>query len=290
MRWLGTFSAAGACLAAAAAAQSFDISPATVYQGETLKLRAQERAVSARFDGRMIRLFPREGDTWFGLMPVPVLAKPGGYPLEFFDKDGAVIYKIVIIVRNARYGKQNIVIAKALSELRPSPGEKETVDAFRSQVTPARYWQEPLQLPVPGCTTSPFGVQRLHNGKPTGDFHAGIDQRASAGSPVHAIAAGDVKIVQPFNLRGGTVAIDHGQGLESIYLHMSRFAVKEGEHVLAGEVIGYVGSTGRSTAPHLHWTIYVQGEPVDPNQWVHLDPCRPPAAKSHSSAVRRSSP
>jgi murein DD-endopeptidase MepM/ murein hydrolase activator NlpD len=71
---------------------------------------------------------------------------------------------------------------------------------------------------------------------------------------------------------------------------MSQFAVKEGDHVSPGEVIGYVGSTGRSTAPHLHWSIYVQGEPVDPNQWVHLNPCRRPAAKVHSSPSHRASP
>jgi murein DD-endopeptidase MepM/ murein hydrolase activator NlpD len=121
--------------------------------------------------------------------------------------------------------------------------------------------------------TSLFGVTRYHNGKPTGDYHAGIDQRAAAGSPIHAIAAGVVKIVQLYNLRGGTVAVDHGQGLESIYLHMSKFAVKEGDVVERGDVIGFVGATGRATGPHLHWTIYANGEAVNPLQWVHTVSC-----------------
>ncbi len=266
-------------LAITARSEDFTVSPALIRQGETLKLSAEAAAVSARFCDRTIRLFPQQDGANFGLMPVPVLQKPGQYPLEFLDKDGAVLHRQLILIRNAHYGKQNIVIAKALSELRPSPGEMETVSAFRHELTPVRYWQEPLEAPVPGCLTSPFGVQRLHNGKPTGDFHAGVDQRAPADSPVHAVAAGEVKIVRPFNLRGGTVALDHGEGLESIYLHMSHFAVKEGDHVSRGEVIGYVGSTGRSTAPHLHWTLYVQGEPVTPLQWMHLEPC--PAAPPH---------
>jgi murein DD-endopeptidase MepM/ murein hydrolase activator NlpD len=79
--------------------------------------------------------------------------------------------------------------------------------------------------------------------------------------------------VQQFSLHGGTVAIDHGQGLESMYLHMSKFEAKEGQAVKKGDVIGYVGSTGRSTGPHLHWALYVYGEPVSPLQWVHLKPC-----------------
>jgi murein DD-endopeptidase MepM/ murein hydrolase activator NlpD len=113
-------------------------------------------------------------------------------------------------------------------------------------------------------------VQRFFNGKPTGDFHAGLDQRGAAGTPIHAVAAGVVRIVRDFSLRGGTVAIDHGQGVESIYMHMSKTAAKEGEHVSAGDVIGYVGATGRANGPHLHWTLYVNGVPVNPVQWVKV--------------------
>jgi murein DD-endopeptidase MepM/ murein hydrolase activator NlpD len=125
----------------------------------------------------------------------------------------------------------------------------------------------------------PFGVQRLYNGKPSGTYHGGVDQRSPAGRPVRAAADGVVKIVQAWNIHGGTVGIDHGQGLESMYLHMSRFAAKEGAAVKKGDVIGYVGSTGRSTAPHLHWSLYANGVPVDPRQWVPLKACAAGGAK-----------
>jgi murein DD-endopeptidase MepM/ murein hydrolase activator NlpD len=85
--------------------------------------------------------------------------------------------------------------------------------------------------------------------------------------------------VKAWNIHGNTVGIDHGQGVESIYLHLSRFAVAEGAQVARGDVIGYAGSTGRSTAPHLHWSVYVNGVPVDPAQWVSLKPCATVAAK-----------
>ncbi len=216
-----------------------------------------------------------------GLMPVAVLAKPGTYELEWLDAQGASIHQAQINIANAHYATQNVVLTKALSNLKSTPDERETVAAFLKETSPLRYWQEPLEAPLPGCITSPFGVMRLHNGKPTGEYHAGLDQRGELGSPIHAVAGGMVKIVRQFSLRGGTVAIDHGQGLESIYLHMSRFAVEEGQHVKEGDVIGYVGSTGRSTGPHLHWTLYANSDPINPLQWVHLTPCQG-ATKPHA--------
>jgi murein DD-endopeptidase MepM/ murein hydrolase activator NlpD len=126
---------------------------------------------------------------------------------------------------------------------------------------------------------SPFGVKRLHNGKPTGEFHGGVDQRAAAGSPIRAAAAGEVKIAQPFTVLGGTVAIDHGQGLETMYLHMSKIAAQPGARVNKGDVIGYVGATGRANGPHLHWLIDVNGVPVNPRQWVTLSVCGVAAPK-----------
>lgn len=264
-------------LAVSAWGQTFSVTPPAPRQGETLKVVGDKSAHRARLHGRTIALFLQEDGNALGLMPVPVLEKPGVYPLEFLDEKGGVLHTEQITVKDAHYLKQNVVMAPSIAALKPSPGEQDTVHAFMKEVSSTRYWQEPLTPPEPGCLTSPFGVMRLQNGKPTGDFHAGVDQRGAAGTPIHPVAAGVVKIVKPYNLRGGTVAIDHGQGLESIYLHMSSFAAKEGEHVTPESVIGYVGTTGRSTGPHVHWTIYVHGEAVDPNQWMTLKNCPAPA-------------
>jgi murein DD-endopeptidase MepM/ murein hydrolase activator NlpD len=190
-------------------------------------------------------------------------------------------------VLDAHFPKQNVVIEQSLAELKPSPGETDTVTAFRNAVSEVRYWSEPLALPVRGCMTSPFGVQRYMNGKPTGGFHGGLDQRSRAGTPVHAVEGGTVKIVREWNLHGRTVGIDHGQGLESMYLHMSKVAVEEGATVKKGDVVGYVGSTGRSTAPHLHWSLYVNGVTVNPRDWVQTAGCqvakKAPAKSAHGS-------
>jgi murein DD-endopeptidase MepM/ murein hydrolase activator NlpD len=247
-------------------------------QGALLIVKS-DTAERARLLEKTITLFPAANpdQAKLALMPVPTLTKPGDYKIEFLDKAGAVIHSEPLKVIDAHYTKQNITIEKAVAELKPSPGEQQKVGAFRDAVSPERHWDWPLKLslPIPGCMTSPFGSQRLQNGKPTGDFHAGLDQRGTAGTPIKGIAAGTVKVAQQFNLRGGTVGVDHGQGLTSIYMHMSKVAAVEGSHVEQGDVIGYVGSTGRSTGPHLHWTLYAEGIPVNPRQWVTVSPCPP---------------
>ena len=243
-----------------------------IRQGDTLRLE-HPSAPSARLAGRTVKLFLQPSGPASGLMPIPANLKPGLYSLEYLDPNGTVVSRTPLTVRSGRFLTQNIVISKSLSELRPAPGEQEAVNAFRNTVTGTRFWTEPFTTPVPGCMTSPFGVRRLHNGKPTGDYHAGLDQRGSTGTPIRSITGGTVHIARMLTLRGGTVAIDHGQGLASIYMHMSAVSAVEGSVVKAGDVIGAVGSTGRSTAPHLHWTLYVHGVPVNPLQWVKTPRC-----------------
>jgi len=272
----------------------FGFTPAQIRQGETLKLHAVKPAVRARMNGVTIPLFPDTESRVSGLMPVGVEDAPGDYQLEFLDEAGALVHQLPVSVHDAHYPKQNIVIAPELSHLRATSEEAATVRAFLTSVSDTRYWEDALHAPVPGCMNSPFGASRLHNGKPTGDYHGGVDQRGPMGTPIHAAATGTVRISHMFQLRGGTVAIDHGQGLETIYMHMSRFAAKEGQLVHAGEVIGYVGSTGRATGPHLHWSLYANGHAVSPNQWVKLTPCgaaprqkrRPAAKKTATSSLR----
>jgi murein DD-endopeptidase MepM/ murein hydrolase activator NlpD len=264
--------------AALAYAAPLEITPAVVRQGETVRVIASAGAVHVRINGRTSKLFPHESGT-FGLLAVPVLETPGKYTVEVLDQGGTVIESGTITVRDAHYPTQNVVLNQKLSELKPSPGETEKAAAFRSLVSDVRFWKEPFVPPVPGCMTSRFGVRRFRNGKPTGEYHGGLDLRAREGQPVRATTGGTIAIAEQFSLRGGTVGIDHGQGLTSMYLHMSKVEAAEGAKVQAGDVIGYAGSTGRSTAPHLHWSINVNGIPVSPQQWVSINSCYSPVKK-----------
>jgi murein DD-endopeptidase MepM/ murein hydrolase activator NlpD len=253
-------------------AQTFAVKPARIRQGETLRLTADGSAEAARLGKRKVPLYA-DGQSKTGLMPIGIGAKPGTYTVEFLDSQNSVLDKTTFIVIDAHYPKQNVVLPKAIAGLKSSPEERENVNAFRAEESPERLWQEPLHPPIPGCMTSLFGVERYINGKPTGDYHAGIDQRGAAGTHIHAVADGIVRLAAQYELRGGTVAVDHGQGMTSIYLHMSKVLAKPGDRVTTTDTLGLVGSTGRSTAPHLHWTLYVHGEPVNPNQWIRNVPC-----------------
>ncbi|MBS1877697.1 MAG: M23 family metallopeptidase [Acidobacteria bacterium] len=270
-------------LLAAIRGQDVHVAPTVVPQGGVMRIEG--KAASARMDGRSIRIFPQAAGEPLGLMPVGAIANPGPYQLEVLDNAGKTLRTIPITVRDARFPKQNIALSPQIEQLRPAPGDDEAAAAFRRIVTDPRHWQEPFERPVPGCMSSPYGVARLHNGKLTGAYHGGLDQHAPAGQPIRAIAAGTVRLVRPFQLMGNTVGVDHGQGVESMYLHLSKFAVADGASVNKGDVVGYVGATGRATGPHLHWSIYVNGIAVNPSGWVTVKPCAaaPPRAKKRSA-------
>ena len=255
-------------LTGAASAQSYQVAPNPIRQGDTLHITGTGEALQARLSDRTIRLFQQKDGASWGLMPIPVLKEPGDYKLELLGKDGVTLQSVDITVRDAHFATQNVVLSKAVTELKATPEDVDVMKAFRAEVLDTRYWDEPFGPPLPGCLTSPFGVQRKNNGKLTGDYHAGFDQRGKEGDPIRAIASGVVKVARPLQLQGGTVAINHGQGLQSIYMHMSKVEATEGSTVQKGDVIGYVGHTGRANGPHLHWSVYANGVPVNPGQWV----------------------
>lgn len=222
-----------------------------------------------------VRLFPAPDGTRHGLVPVNHNVAPGEYKLTLRGPDGKPVHTATVQVLDARFLTQNILATRAMKSLKPAPGEMETMRAFQTSVTEQNLREENFAPPVTSCVNSPFGVTRLHNGKPTGNYHRGLDQASRAGAPIHAAASGRVKVARMWTMHGGTVGIDHGQGLTSHYLHMSRVIAKEGQLVRQGDVIGLVGSTGFATGPHLHWGIYLFSVPLNPRLWVpELKSCR----------------
>ena len=248
-------------------AQTFEL-PATAKQGGVIRVGGPAAAAAARMGDRKVRLFPQTDGGALGLMPIPADQKPASYRVELLDEKGAVLSTSEVAVIDAHFRKQNVVIEQNVAGLQASPGESESAMSFRQAVSEVRYWSEPLAVPVRGCMTSPYGVQRYLNGKPTGNIHAGLDQRAPMGTPVRAVADGVVKIVREWNVHGHTIGIDHGQGLYVPTFVSLRGSGRSNRE--KGDVIGYSGTTGRSNAPHLHWTLYVNGVPVNPLEWVKV--------------------
>lgn len=262
-------------------------SPLSVRQGEVLRF-----STNASFAHVLDRKFPIYDGT--ALIPSAVIDKPGDYPLELLSKDGKILETRTLTVLDAHYLTQNVALSKEVVELKPSPGEMETVNAVKKLETPVKHWSEPFLAPVPGCMNSPFGVQRYQNGKPTGNYHAGVDQRGPTGRPIAAAAAGTVRMVRSYNMHGNVVGVDHGQGVVTLYLHMSKIAAHEGDEVKAGDILGYVGMTGRANGPHLHWSLYVHSIAVNPTKWAPLTACagaaptkKPPLRKRPASVTKR---
>ena len=179
---------------------------------------------------------------------------------------------ISVKVRDRKFPVQRITLPHGKAGVDATEYELKRVKELKALQTLEKYWNGAFLAPNAGRTSTKYGVRRYYNGEFAKDYyHRGQDYAGGEGSRVIAPAAGRVALVgtvsQGFRVHGNVVGIDHGQGVVSIFMHLSRINVKEGDFVQAGQKIGAVGSTGASTGPHLHWGLYVNGQSVDPLPW-----------------------
>ncbi len=203
-------------------------------------------------------------------IPTTPLEKPGKITVRVLGADQE--QNLLILVGDRTFPVQHINLPPGKAGLEATEHELKLVAAFKALKTPQKYWSGVFIKPNTGPITTIYGVRRYYNGKFAKDYyHRGIDYAGAAGSPVVAPAGGRVALVgrvsEGFRVHGNVVGIDHGQGVTSIFMHLSRINVKEGDVVQPGQVIGAVGSTGAATGPHLHWGLYVNGQSVDPVPW-----------------------
>lgn len=176
---------------------------------------------------------------------------------------------IAFEVRQRTFKEQRITIAnERLVNPRPADlarhrRERAEQDAAYALRTPPRPALAPFLRPLAGPISSEFGFRRVFNGQPRAR-HSGLDIAAPVGTPVRAPAPGTVAAVGDYFFNGNTVLLDHGGGLVTMYCHLQTTAVKPGEVLARGDELGTVGTTGRATGPHLHWTVSLQGVRVDP--------------------------
>jgi len=149
------------------------------------------------------------------------------------------------------------------------PGELAQIAAARGRVSASDGWLQAFAWPVRGRISGVFGSQRIYAGEP-GAPHNGVDIAGPTGTAVAAPADGVVILAaaSPFTLEGNLLMIDHGMGLNSAFLHLSRIDVKLGDRVVRGQRIGAIGRTGRATGPHLHWGMKWHDERIDPQTLV----------------------
>lgn len=230
----------------------------------------------------------KEGDKWtiLALQGVSLACEPGNFPLSATIVTPLKEFRITsnITVTSKEYPKQHITLPASMvtpdeTALARIRHENTMIGEVLSIISPVQYWWPEFTRPVPGTISSPFGLQRILNGKPRAP-HRGVDFRGALGTPVGSWSAGIVLLTAEHYFGGRSVYIDHGLGVISSYLHLSEILVAPGEFVVPGQSIGLLGSTGRSTAPHLHFGLSILGQWVNPLLLLKSpEPVKPTAKK-----------
>lgn len=220
-------------------------------------------APQARYQGKPVLVVKEEGRRWIAIVGIPLTVKPGQQQIEANGQ------ALVFAVGAKHYREQRITL-KNQEQVSPSAKNLARIERELAEQTSA-YQQfsarQPSNLlfdkPVNGPLSSPFGLRRFFNGEERNP-HSGLDFAARTGTPIKAPAAGKVILVGDYFFNGKTVFIDHGQGLISMFCHLSQVDVKVGDEVARGAAVGKVGATGRATGPHLHWNVSLNDARVDP--------------------------
>ena len=237
-----------------------------------LKAPTKVRAISGLWMGHTVSFFrSTTNKEWYGLAAISVTAKAGVYELRVTETlaDGKTVELIrKMPVTSAAYPRIMVKVAKKFTQ--PSPDQLTAISADKNlkgkvfeTVTNERLWSGQFMAPVSDPVSDIFGTARVFNDQ-VQSRHQGLDFAAPPGTEVHAINNGVVILARPMFFEGNCVVIDHGQGLLSLYLHLSAFKVKEGEQVHTGQTVALSGGTGRATGPHLHLAVRWQGIYLSP--------------------------
>ena len=189
------------------------------------------------------------------------------YSFEIKNKDGAVLREIRINIVQKNFRTQKINVNKKYTK--PTDKILEKIKKDRIKLVKARkIWFEnnpdmEFILPVKGITTGIFGTKRFYNGI-EGNYHNGFDIAADTGTPIVAPSSGKITLTGDFFYNGKSIILDHGRGLKSIMIHLDEILVEENQYVEKGQIIGKVGTTGKSTGAHLHWSVLVNNTYIDP--------------------------
>ncbi len=237
-------------------------------QGGWIRGQAPAGAVSARLGDQAIEL---DSD---------------GHFFAAFDRDAGTTAELVATMRDGREVHGPVAVSprdwdleRVNVALRPSGSsaafrarrapELDAIWDARTANSPASGWQDDFIWPVTGRISGRFGSQRIYRGEP-GSYHSGLDIARPTGTPFVAPASGIVTLAtqSPFSIEGYLLIVDHGHGLNSAFLHLSRIDVEEGERVERGQTLGAIGSSGRATGPHLHWSIKWHLARLDPLLFV----------------------
>jgi murein DD-endopeptidase MepM/ murein hydrolase activator NlpD len=241
-------------------------------------------AVTATWTEKEIPFWPaqvaatKETSLWRAFLGLDLEQAAGEYKLGVTAKSetgDSVTCGATIAVRAGKFATEKLKVAPNFVEPDPEQLAKAREDSKKlreifATLTPEKFWTGRFRVPLDGVTTGGnFGKRRVLNGQPSSP-HTGVDFPSPTGTPVHASQRGRVVLAEPLYFSGNTVVIDHGWGVYTLYGHFSETAVKPGEMVESGAILGKVGATGRVTGPHLHWGLTVNRSKVNALQIVAL--------------------
>jgi len=215
--------------------------------------------------------------TWIAIAGASLETRPGKYPLLLTAKTSEgkqISFARQIAIGKGKYRRIELSVPKQFTEpnseqLVEIKQEKALKQEIFSRIDPQREWEGNFIPPVTAAISDVFGTTREFNGE-TQSMHQGIDYAVPSGTPVAALNRGIVLLARPLFFEGNCVVLDHGQGLLSLYMHLSKLEVKEGDRVTKGEELGLSGGTGRATGPHLHIALRWQGIYVNPTTLLSL--------------------
>jgi hypothetical protein len=263
-------------------APAVTITPAAVVAGspELIHVAAPATAtLDGELLGQKLEFFRGEGKKgWYAFAGVDVEAAPGPSTLAIHahlangeDRD----LSRTVTILPAHYRTAELSVAPRFIE--PNPAELKQIEfeiPLKKKIfavsAPRQLWSGDFRAPVQATPTASFGARRTFNGK-LASVHKGMDFRAHMGTPVHASNSGVVVLAERLYFEGNCVVIDHGLGLYTIGMHLSKIDVHDGEHVSKGQLLGLSGDTGRVTGPHLHWAVRWDNAYLDPAKLLRMN-------------------
>lgn len=250
--------------------------PARIYQGNTVAVYVEGaedcQKVSVSFLNREYCCFPTTGK-FRGLIGITPDLRPGKYSLEIVlqkENGSRQVFEKKLSILPAQFASTWFKLKPAKKKLYVRDliqKEWAEIEKLLIAIDPVQYWKNKFSLPVKGPISMPFGTIEHINGKRSGQ-HRGLDLAVPTGTLVRAPENGKIVFAKMLKAFGGTMVIDHGQGVHSLYFHLSKILRSDGEMVKEGEIIALSGNTGISTGPHLHWGISVNNVRVDPLIWT----------------------
>lgn len=259
-----------------------DLSEPQLSQGDLRILRVTPPEpltwLEARFRTLSLPVRP-DGGEYTVLLAVDLETAPGPYPLEFEAQGTSgnrYRKRVRITVADGRFPEQRLKLPKGMVDLDAKTlarvrREQKAIAGIWKKWQAGPYWWQAFVPPLEGTpdVTSEFGLRRILNGQPRNP-HSGVDFRASFGTPVRASNGGLVVYTGELFFNGKSVILHHGGGLFTMYFHLQGYQVETGQEVAKGEVLGWVGATGRATGPHLHWGANLRGVRFDPRGLLML--------------------